>query len=129
VTEEFSLDDAQTLRSYLQWMDVVAGDLNEISSYVSNTVCGDEGYPELMRPVVEALDVAAGFYRSMTGTAVERWESTEQALFDIGRAYQREDGHVSRYFRTSDMERRIELAQHANELRQRKIEEQTGGSW
>lgn len=125
--DEFSIDDLQTLRNYLEWMDVVADDLRHVSSYVVNTVCADDGYPRLMEPVVEALDVAAAHFQAMTFAAIDTWETSEQALFDIARAYDREDGHVSRYFRHSDAERELELIRRQNELRQRKIEKETGG--
>ena len=41
---EFSLDEAQSLANYVAWMDVVEDDLYDTASYVSNVVCGDEGY-------------------------------------------------------------------------------------
>lgn len=126
--EEFSLDDAQTLANYCAWMDVVETDLYDTASYVANVVCGDEGYPELMRPVVDALDDAAVFFRSMVTTYVDRWNSTEQSLFEIGRAYGQQDEAVRKLFAQSDLERRIEIAQNSSRVRQKKIEREMGST-
>ena len=126
MSEELSLDDAQTLANYLAWMDVVEHDLYDTASYVSNVVCGNEGYPLLMRPVVDALDEAAWFFRDMVDLFVERWNDTEQSLFEIGRAYGQQDEAVGALFVQSDLERRIELQQQANAVRQQKIDREMG---
>ncbi len=126
MTDEFSLDEAQSLANYVAWMDVVEKDLYDTASYVSNVVCGDEGYPLLMKPVVDALDEAAWFFRDMVDLFVERWNATEQTLFEIGRAYGQDDEAVSRLFDQSDLERRIEMQQKANQVRQEKIDREMG---
>lgn len=124
--DELSLDDAQTLANYCAWMDVVEKDLWDTASYVANVVCGDDGYPVLMKPVVDALDEAASFFRSMVDLYVDRWNTTEQGLFEIGRAYGRDDEAVGRLFTQSDLEARIEAAQRSAEVRRRKIDREMG---
>lgn len=126
MSDEFSLDDAQTLANYCDWMDVVETDLYDTASYVSNVVCADEGYPKLMQPVVDALDEAAWFFRDMVDLYVERWNATEQSLFEVGRAYGQNDEAVRKIFAESDLERQIEQAQRSNAVRQKKIEREMG---
>ena len=126
MSDEFSLDDAQTLANYCDWMDVVESDLYATASYVANVVCGDDGYPELMRPVVDALDVAAWAFRGLVDLYVDRWNATEQSLFEIGRAYGQNDEAVKKLFAQSDLEHRIEMVQQANRTRQDKIDKEMG---
>lgn len=126
MSEEMSLDDAQTLANYCSWMDVVETDLYDTASYVSNVVCADEGYPKLMQPVVDALDEAAWFFRDMVTLYVERWNATEQSLFEIGRSYGQNDEVIGTMFSQSDMERQIEMQRKSNAVRQAKIDREMG---
>ena len=80
-----------------------------------------------MKPVVDALDDAAWFFRGMVDLFVERWNDTE-SLFEIGRAYGHDDEAVSKLFVQSDLEARIEMQQKANDVRQDKIDREMGTS-
>jgi hypothetical protein len=63
----------------------------------------------------------------MTTEAIGKWQDTEQALFDVTRAYLREEGTVPKFFRKSEAELEQELLDRLHRQRMENMEKRLGG--